>query len=165
MNARNLDRTPRTPPRPSQRRRSRGVAAVELAFTMVPMLILTFGVTEYGRAIYTYNTLEKATRDATRHLTSVVATNPDPKGEARRLVMHGNVEGTGPLLAPDLEASMVVIEDAASSPGTHTISTGTGTINLVTVRIVGYRYRSIVTYVAPATIDFGAISVTMRSHL
>ena len=33
----------------------RGVAAVELALTMVPLLILTFGVTEYGRAIFTYN--------------------------------------------------------------------------------------------------------------
>ena len=30
-----------------------GAAAVELAITLVPMPILTFGVTEYGRAIYT----------------------------------------------------------------------------------------------------------------
>lgn len=147
------------------RRAARGVAAVELAFMLVPLLTLTFGVTEYGRAIYTYNAIEKSARDAARHLTSVVATNPDPKGEARRLVLYGNVEGTGPLLAPHLRESMVVIDDAASDPTGHTISTGSGTINLVTVRIVGYQYHSIVTYVAPDLLDFGTISVTMRSHL
>jgi hypothetical protein len=145
--------------------RSRGVAAVELAITIVPMLVLTLGVTEYGRAIYTYNALDKAARDAARHLTTVVATNPNPKGEARNLVLYGNVEGTGPLLAPGMSGSMVVIDDAASDPSGHSISTGTGTINLVTVRIVGYRHNSIVTYVAPATLDFSTISVTMRSHL
>lgn len=145
--------------------RSRGVAAVELAITIVPMLMVALGVTEYGRAIYTYNTLDKAVRDAARHLTTVVPTNPNPKGEARNLVLYGNVEGTGPLLVPSLNASMVVIDDAASDPTGHTISTGTGTINLVTVRIVGYQYNSVVTYVAPATMNFGAISVTMRSHL
>jgi Flp pilus assembly protein TadG len=141
------------------------VAAVELAITIVPMLMLTLGVTEYGRAIYTYNALDKAARDAARHLTTVVPTNPNPKGEARNLVLYGNVDGTGPLLAPGMNGSMVVIDDAASDPSGHSISTGTGTINLVTVRIVGYRYDSIVTYVAPATIDFSTISVTMRSHL
>lgn len=145
--------------------RSRGVAAVELAITIVPMLALALGVTEYGRAIYTYNTLDKSVRDAARHLTTVVPTNPNPKGEARNLVLYGNVEGTGPLLAPGLNASMVVIDDAASDPAGHAISTGTGTINLVTVRIVGYQYNSVVTYVAPATMNFGAIGVTMRSHL
>ena len=36
----------------------------QLALTIGPMLVLTFGVTEYGRAIYTYNAIDKAARDA-----------------------------------------------------------------------------------------------------
>ena len=145
--------------------RSRGVAAVELAITIVPMLMVALGGAASGRAINTNTALHTAGRAAPRHLTTVVPTNPNPKGEARNLVLYGNVEGSGPLLAPGLNASMVVIDDAASDPAGHTISTGTGTINLVTVRIVGYQYSSVVTYVAPATMNFGAISVTMRSHL
>jgi Flp pilus assembly protein TadG len=146
-------------------RPTRGVAAVELGIVMVPLLILTFGVTEYGRAIYTYNTLDKAVRDAARHMTSAAPGDVNPKGEARNLAMYGNVAGTGPLLAPGLTPAMVAIEDAASDPAGHSISTGTGTINLVTVRITGYTYNSIVTYVAPATLNFNDIAVTMRSQL
>jgi len=46
-----------------------GVAAVELALIMVPMLVLCFGVVEVGRALYYYNGLVKATRSAARYLT------------------------------------------------------------------------------------------------
>ena len=147
-------------------RRSRGVAAVELGVVLVPLLIITFGVTEYGRAIYTYNAIDKAARDAARHLTSVLPTNPDPKTEARNLAVFGNIAGSGSPLAPGLTTAMVSICDAVDCPGTHaSVSTGTGAINLVTVRITGYTYNSIVTYVAPATLNFNDISVTMRSHL
>ena len=37
--------------------------------------------------------------------------------------------------------------------------------SLVTVRVSGYVYNSIVTYVAPATMNFGDITVTMRTNL
>jgi Flp pilus assembly protein TadG len=148
------------------RKLAAGVAAVELAIVMVPLLTITFGVTEYGRAIYTYNTLDKAARDAARHLTSVLPTSTDPKGEARNLVVYGNVEGTGPALAPGLTTAMVDICDAITCAGTHaSVGTGSGVINLVTVRITGYTYNSIVTFAAPATLNFSDISVTMRSHL
>jgi len=149
-----------------QRRRTRGVAAVELGLMIIPLLTIVFGVTEYGRAIYTYNAVDKAARDGVRHLTSVLPTSPDPKNEARNLVVYGNIEGTGSPLAPGLTTAMVSICDAAACPSTHaSVSTGTGVVNLVTVSITGYTYESIVTFVAPATLDFSDISVTMRSHL
>jgi len=148
------------------RKRARGVAAVELALTMVPLLVLTFGVTEYGRAIYTYNTIDKAARDATRYLTAPPPGIVDTDGAAKNLVVYGNVEGTGTPLAPDLATSMVSICNATSCPGTHAgVATGSGVVNLVTVSISGYVYNSVVTYVAPATMNFNNISVTMRSNL
>jgi hypothetical protein len=80
--------------------------------------------------------------------------------------VYGNAEGTGTPLAPGLTTSMVSICDATSCSGTHSgIATGSGVVNLVTVSITGYVYTSIVTYVAPATINFNNISVTMRSSL
>lgn len=145
---------------------ARGVAAVELGLLIVPLLVIVFGVTEYGRAIFTYNAIDKAARDGARHLTSVLPTSPDPKGEARNLVVYGNIDGTGSPLAPGLTTAMVDICNAADCPGTHaSVPTGTGVVNLVTVRITGYTYQSIVTYVAPATLNFNDISVTMRSQL
>lgn len=148
------------------KRSARGVAAVELGIVMAPLLVLTFGVTEYGRAIYTYNALDKATRDAARHLTAVVGGNTNPAAEARNLAVYGNVAGTGAPLAPGLTTGMVDICDSASCAGTHAaVPTGTGVVNLVTVSINGYVYNSIVTYVAPATLNFNNISTTMRSQL
>ena len=148
------------------RKRVRGAAAVELALTMVPLLVLTFGVTEYGRAIYTYNTIDKAARDAARHLTAPTPGTPNVNAVASNMVVYGNAEGTGTPLAPGLTTSMVSICDATSCPGTHaSVATGSGVVNLVTVSITGYVYTSIVTYVAPATMNFNNISVTMRSSL
>ena len=144
----------------------RGVAAVELGLTMVPLLVLTFGVTEYGRAIYTYNSIDKAARDAVRYLTAPTAGSADPAADAKNLVVYGNTQGTGTPLAPGLTTGVVNICDATTCPGTHAgVVTGSGVINLVTVSIVGYTYNSIVTYVAPATLNFNAISVTMRASL
>jgi Flp pilus assembly protein TadG len=144
----------------------RGVAAVELALTMVPLLVLTFGVTEYGRALYTYNAIDKAARDAARYLTAPPGTSTNPNGDAANLVVYGNVAGTGSPLAPGLTTSMVTVCNATLCPGTHqNVPTGGGVVNLVTVSISGYVYNSIVTYVAPATLNFNNISVTMRANL
>ena len=145
---------------------ARGVAAVELALTMIPLLVLTFGVTEYGRAIYTYNAIDKASRDAARYLTAPTPGAADPNADARNMVVYGNAQGTGPRLAPGLTTGMVNICDATSCPGTHAaVPTGSGSVNLVTVSISGYVYNSMVTFVAPATLNFNDISVTMRGNL
>jgi Flp pilus assembly protein TadG len=144
----------------------RGAAAVELALTMVPLLVLTFGVTEYGRALFTYNAIDKAARDAARFLTAPPPTSINPNGDAANLVVYGNVAGTGSPLAPGLTTAMVSVCNATSCPGTHqNVPTGSGVVNLVTVSISGYVYNSIVTYVAPATLNFNNISVTMRANL
>lgn len=148
------------------RRWMRGVAAVELGLTIVPVLVLTFGATEYGRAIYTYNAIDKAARDAARFMTAPPPTSVDPEADAKKLVVYGNVAGNGPRLAPDLEIGMVQICKACDAAHTAVpIGTSSGVMNMVTVRITGYIYPSIVTYVAPPTIDFNDISVTMRSNL
>lgn len=141
-----------------RRRLHLGVAAVELAVTLVPLLILAFGVAEFGRAMFTYNALDKAARDAARYLTAPPPTALNPDQDAANLAVYGNVAATGPALAPGLAAGQVNISRQQNVP------TGSGTVNLVTVSINGYVYNSIVTYVAPATINFNNISVTMRTN-
>lgn len=44
----------------------RGVAAVELAFLVILLLMMAAGTFEFGRAFWHYNALAKATRDGSR---------------------------------------------------------------------------------------------------
>ncbi len=84
----------------------RGVAAVEFALLLTPLVLMVFGTTELGRAIYSYNTLDKTVRDAARHLSqhgpgdTVIAT------EARCLAVYGSTDCTGSVVAPGLTTGM-----------------------------------------------------------
>jgi Flp pilus assembly protein TadG len=145
--------------------RQRGVAAVELGIMLMPLVVLTFGTTEYGRAVYQYNTLVKASRDATRFLSGQGPGDPADLAVAKCLAVYGNTACTGSPLLPNLDATMVTVCDSVSCPSTHlNQATGSGVMNLVTVTITGYNFDSMVPLVAPS-VTFNAISTTMRQIL
>jgi Flp pilus assembly protein TadG len=144
---------------------SRGVAAVEFGFLLMPLLMVVFGATELGRAIYTYNTLDKTIRDAARHLSQHSPGDANIAAQARCLAVHGNTTCAGPVLAPGLATGDIDICDASSCPGTHANwSYGPGVMNLVTVSIDGYSFNSVVEFVIPS-LNFNNISTTMRGQL
>ena len=143
----------------------RGVAAVEFGLLLTPLLLLIFGTTELGRAIYSYNTLDKTVRDASRHLSQhgpgdlVIAT------EAKCLAVYGTTDCSGSPVAPGLTTGMVRICDALLCPPTHANQlTGLGSINLVTVSIQNYAFDSVVEFVIP-DMTFNNISTTLRAQL
>lgn len=153
----------------------RGVAAVEFALLLLPMMIMAFGVVEYGRALYQYNAVAKASRDAVRLLSQNSPLDADyanVQTEARCLVVHGNRECDGDALAPGLATGHVQICDrvnwancAGSTPANYlNVSTGMGLINLVEVRIASYAfsYLGLPFVSTAASIVFGDISTTMR---
>jgi TadE-like protein len=145
--------------------RSRGVAAVEFALVLPVLLALAFGASELGRAIYTYNALDKTVRDAARHLSQHGPADPVIQAEATCLAIYGDSECSGTPVAPGLISSMVVQCDAVSCPSTHlSQATGAGVINLVSVSIQGYEFFSAVTYVIP-DMDFNQITSMMRAQL
>ena len=149
----------------THRCKQRGVAAVEFALLLPLLLAMIFGTTELGRAIYTYNTLDKAVRDAARHLSQHGPGEATIQAEARCLAVYGNTSCSGAALAPGLTTSSVQICDAISCPGTNANqSTGLGSVNLVTVSIQGYSYGSVVQYVIP-NMTFNNISATLRGQL
>jgi Flp pilus assembly protein TadG len=148
-------------------RKQRGVAAVELGLLIIPLVLLAFGITEFGRAIYQYNTLTKATRDATRYLSAQSAGDVAEISGAKCLVAYGNKTCTGRLLVPNLTASMIRICDSADATciGSHkNQDSGSGVMNLVTVTITGYQFITLVPFVV-GNITFGPISTTMRQVL
>ena len=126
-----------------------GVAAVELALIMVPMLVLCFGIVEVGRALYYYDGLVKAARGAARYLTAKdlnplasgtlygsSSTNPDVK-TAIALAWCGmpTCASGATSLIPGLDASKVTVTTNNHVQVTNDGLTSVGTVNLVTVRI------------------------------
>jgi Flp pilus assembly protein TadG len=156
-------------------RRQRGVAAVEFALLLIPMLILGFGIVEYGRAVYQYNTVVKSVRSAVRVLSQH---NPDDAGYAARitqakcLAVYGNDSCSGKALAAGMTVSHIKVCDRNVSTACEdltqadfkNVATGQGTINLVLVRVSGYQFSFIgLPFVsAGSSITFGSVEATMR---
>jgi Flp pilus assembly protein TadG len=150
------------------RRTQSGVALIELAITIGVLVTIVFGITEFGRAIYQYNTLAKAARDAVRYLSTKAPGDATGIAEAQCFAVFGNPACTGSPLASGLTTAMVSVCDATSCAGTHQSQGATPVINLVTVTIGGanspYTFNSIVQFVVP-NFAFGPISATMRQVL
>lgn len=139
-----------------------GAVLVELALLLFPLLLLVFGITEFGRAVYQYNTLVKGARDAARYLSQYAPGDDARILQARSMVVCGRTacDGAQPLV-PGMSLSYVRVSDRLSAPATHKLqSTGRGTVNLVHIEIVGFVFHS----VAPAFVPnqtFGPIRATM----
>ncbi|HEM7901068.1 TPA: pilus assembly protein [Burkholderia cenocepacia] len=170
---------------PIRRSRTRGVVAVEFALVLMPMIMLATGVAEFGRAIYQYETLTKATRDAARYLSVWLPTDSAyPVSQAQCLVVYGSTTcgSSGTELVPGLTTSMVTICDAQRTTGCSDASDpsqfanlptydsnnnaasgmATGAINVVEVKISGYQYQPIPAYPWLPSITFGNIVTVMR---
>ena len=141
----------------------KGVAAVELALLLIPLVTLVFGISEFGRAIYQYNTIAKGARDAVRSLSQTAPGDGAARTAARCLVVFGNKACSGAPLVDGMDVSLVTVRDSSTDAGTHSrqpITGGTGVANLVSVEVSGFQFTSLVTYVVP-NLTFNTISVTM----
>src|SRR5678815_3569376 len=77
------------------RREEQGVQLVELAIVLPIMLLLFAGLAEFGRYFYEYTTAAKAARAGARYLASKsVTSGKDYAGDAKNLVVYGNIAGT-----------------------------------------------------------------------
>lgn len=151
----------------------RGGVTVEFALLLIPLLLIVFGVAEYARALYQYNTLVKAVRNSVRYISqhnpTDAASYASALDDARCLAVYGNIGCSGPSLAPGLTTGMIAVTSSA-------ITTAAGTsISLVEVRITGYAFQFVFNPLRLAdglsgglagnvanTIPFGDIRSTMR---
>ena len=148
----------------------KGVAIVEFALILPFLLLLTFVTTEFGRAIWEYNTLTKSVRDASRYLAI------QPVGtkitEARNLMVYGklNVTGADTPLALNLSLANVPVgtccvwQEVTSTP----VNGSAPVIRIVTVRITGYTFNSMFNSVLGlpfGPLTFPDITASMRTFL
>lgn len=136
-------------------RKQKGVAAVEFGLLLIPLVTLAFGITEFGRAMYQYNSIAKGTRDAVRYI-SIRSPGDTDSTVARCLILYGNTGCKGsPLIANFEKAATVKVNNSSRQP-----IPGGGVANLVTVEVSGFKFVSLVSFVVP-DITFGPISTTM----
>jgi Flp pilus assembly protein TadG len=169
--------------------KQKGAVAVEFGILSLPMAILLVGIVDIGRAMYSYDTIAKSTRDAARFLTSKNAGDINSINQAKCLAVYGNTGCTGSALVSGMTTAMVDVCDALDDslcPGQQHDSvcscsasgcggTCTGVVNLVTVRVTAYPFVSLWDFAGVPNFTFGAaaapgtnatgISVTMRQDL
>ncbi len=144
--------------------RQSGVAIVEFALTLPLLLLLTMITTEFGRAIYQYNTIVKSVRGAVRYLSSqtpssALTADPTAITAATNLVVYGNTAGTGTSLVPGLTVGNV------TTPTWQTTGS-VPLINTVTITVTGYTFQPLVHGsifgIVFGDMTFGDITATMR---
>lgn len=156
--------------------KQRGVAAIELALIIGPMMIALFGVTELGRALYQYNALVKSARTAVRYLAQQ---DLDSLTAAERSVVYSKTValavcadlacGNKDSVVPGLSQAQVSLCDYLTCDRTHkSVLTGQGTVDMVAVTIGGtgdqaFRFKSVVPGIMPS-FSFSAIKATMASR-
>ncbi len=115
-------------------RDERGIQLVEVTI-VIPIFLMLFAATaEFGRYYYEYTTLAKAARVGARYMSTAI--NPvAEETNAQKLVVYGNINGTGTPILPGLGLANVKVTRTggpiASIPET------------VTVEIVNYNHQPI----------------------
>lgn len=147
-------------------RAPRGVATIELALVLMLLSTLVFGTIELGRALHHYNVLAKSVRTTARYLS----TNPPTEAESwvawketgECLAVYGQprCDANATPLLPGLMRSQVRIVDPYTFTSARSIQSGAGTLDLLSISIEGYQFRSVVSFVVP-NIVFGRISAVM----
>src|SRR5690349_4726260 len=99
----------------SSLKRQRGVAMIELAISLTLLMTLVFGITEFGRAMFLYDTLAKSARDAARFLAVRDPSAAGAVSDAKCMAVYGNPDCTGSPLAPGLTTAMVSVCYAANA--------------------------------------------------
>jgi TadE-like protein len=90
----------------------RGVAALEFALVAIPFFLLLFGVIEFGRLMYLWNTVQEVTRSAARQAVVTDFTDTGATGaitQLKRLAVFRSTAGTLPA-ASEISDVMVNIK-------------------------------------------------------
>jgi Flp pilus assembly protein TadG len=128
---------------------SRGTAAIEFALLLPLLMLFVLASIEWGRAFYIHDIMAKATRDATRYLArtprlvpGTVDTTTGFGLNAKNLALRGSMDGTQPLLIPNLDGTNTATASVSFTvTKTTDKTTYDGSLNYVT-GLLSYPYAS-----------------------
>jgi len=135
------------PRRLSAGRTQRGQTLVEFALVVMMFLVVMFGLLEFARALWTWNTIVQATRAGARF--AVVETpNPSNDDAIKNYVVYLNSAGTGDPVLPGLTTSNVTVSFRKIVLGTGAYDTAPlpskFQADVVQVSITGYNFNFVV---------------------
>lgn len=116
------------------RTRNHGLATIEFAISGLVMFTILFGVLEFGRLMYTWNTVAEATRRAAR-LAAVCPLNNDAVLRAALMTTDTSLSSTSPYIS-GLSRSNVLVEYLKAD--SQTTTTTQSEVQYVRVGITGY---------------------------
>jgi len=96
--------------------RQRGQTLVEFALVVLIFLVVLFGILEFSRALWTYNTIVQATRAGARF--AVVEIPSVANLGVKNYVVYHNPAGTGAPVLPGLSTSNVTVAYTRIDPNT-----------------------------------------------
>ena len=146
---------------PSTRHRQKGQSLVEMALVCLIFFFLLFAVIEFGRALWTYNTIVQSTRAAARWAVVNVANAGDATdiSRARNVVIYGNPDvSSGAPLVTGLDAATVTVDIQPLQFD----SSGTAITEKISVKVSNYQFQFIVP-IAPA-ITIPAFETTLYTE-
>jgi Flp pilus assembly protein TadG len=137
----------------------KGQSLVEMALVSLIFFFLLFGILEFGRALWTYNTIVQSTREAARWAvanakvtsydsgTGVYVIDSTDLTSVKNIAVYGYTTAGTPL-APGLTTSLVNVSIVAQDKD----SAGAAINSKVSVAVSGYQFQFIVPIAPTITI-------------
>jgi Flp pilus assembly protein TadG len=129
----------------------RGQALVEMALSVMMFLFVFFGVLEFSRALYTYNTIVQSTRAAARWAVVNVGGNGDAADIARtkNLVVYSDPDTiSGGAILNGLTTSLVEVLVVTIESD----SNGVPISQKISVRVSGFQFVPVLPVTGPITL-------------
>lgn len=99
---------------------TKGQALVELALSLLLLMFILFGITEFGRAMYITNTLNNAAREGARR---AVVSNATPEGSLDTAALETQIKSCIPFDQTDLSITFdAAAPVSAGTPVTVTVT-------------------------------------------
>jgi Flp pilus assembly protein TadG len=136
---------PSTKSRGPGAKQEKGQTLVEFAFVAILFFTVLFAIVEFGRALWTWNTIVQATRAGARF--AVVETPTSTDTEVKNFVVYYNSAGTGTPVVPGLTTSNVTVNYyKIDSTGNYVAPPGGNKFmaDLIQVSITGYTFNFLV---------------------
>jgi Flp pilus assembly protein TadG len=124
-------------------RSERGQSLVEMAFAVVLFFTLLFSIIEFGRALWTYNSIVQSTRAGARWAVVNVGSNADTTNidRTKNIVVYASPDvSTGIPTVPGLDKSMVSV----SVVTVDSDSNGIPINQKISVSVNGFQFQFIV---------------------
>ena len=129
-------------------RSTRGQALIEMALASLMFLFLFFGIIEFSRALYTWNTIVQSTRAAARWAVVNVGGNSDAADIERTknfVVYHDPDVSSGNGILVGLNTSLVEV----SVVTIESDSNGVAINQKISVRVSGYQFQPVLPITGP----------------